>query len=182
MLDELRAPSVSFSSAGAASSESSMASPTRSTCCCVAPSREAFGLGEQDRLVPPASPRPWQGGAAIFPPPGALEPVQPVPLFGLQWRRAPGSTPRLHRKPSRSGLRPARHASLPSKLTLWQGALRGNRVALTHSGSARGDRRSGRRTQTRPAPRSPFCWVWLLTAHRFPASTTDRAAPHKLYC
>ena len=46
-----------FSSAGAASAESSMASPTASTRCRVAPSREAFGLGEQDRLVPPAPPR-----------------------------------------------------------------------------------------------------------------------------
>jgi len=52
--------------------------------------------------------------------------LEPVPLPGRQRRRAPGGAPRLHRKPSRSGPRSARRASPPSKLALWQGALRGN--------------------------------------------------------
>jgi len=77
MLDELHA----FGHAGAARSERSMASPTTSTCCCGC---EAFGLGEQpqDRLVPPAPPRPWQGAAAAFPPFG--DPERDAPLVVLR--------------------------------------------------------------------------------------------------
>jgi len=120
----------SFSRPGAASSESSMASPTTPPAAALHPTVKPSVLVNNYRLVPPAPPRPWQEAAATFPPPGALE------LFllpGLQRRRAPGGTPRLpggtprlHGKPSRSGQGSARRASPPSKLTFWQGALRGN--------------------------------------------------------